>query len=202
MDSRQWNERYRGAELLWTAVPNQFLVAEVEGLAPGTAVDLACGEGRNAVWLAEQGWRVTGVDFSSEGLAKGALLAASRGVDVTWDEAAVEGWVTPEGGVDLVVVCYLQLPLPARTAALVAAAGAVAPGGSLVVVAHDRDNPVRGFGGPPDPAVLYDVDETVAVVEASGLRVDRAEQVVRTVDTDDGPRQAIDTLVRASRPIV
>ena len=202
MDSRQWNERYRGAELLWTAVPNQFLVAEVEGLAPGTAVDLACGEGRNAVWLAEQGWRVTGVDFSSEGLAKGALLAASRGVDVTWDESAVEGWVAPQGGVDLVVVCYLQLPLPARTAALAAAAGAVAPGGSLVVVAHDRDNPVRGFGGPPDPAVLYDVDETVAVVEASGLRVDRAEQVVRTVDTDDGPRQAIDTLVRASRPIV
>jgi SAM-dependent methyltransferase len=199
MDRHQWDERYRGSELVWTATPNQFVVAEVAGLPPGTAVDLACGEGRNAVWLAEQGWRVTGVDFSAEGLAKGARLAAERGTDVAWVEAPVEEWVAPADGVDLVVVAYLQLPRPERMAALRTAARAVAPGGTLVVVAHDRDNLVRGVGGPPSPDVLYDVADVVEAAEDEGLTVARAGQAVRTVTTDDGPREAIDTVVRAVR---
>ena len=199
MDRHQWDERYQGGDLVWTATPNQFVVAEVAGLVPGTAVDLACGEGRNAVWLAEQGWRATGVDFSAQGLAKAARLAAARAVDVTWVESAVEDWVAPPAGFDLVVVCYLQLPEPERTGALDRAARAVAPGGTLVVVAHARDNLERGFGGPPSAAVLYDVAGVVATAEAAGLTVRRAEQAVRTVATDDGPRQAIDTVVRAER---
>lgn len=199
MDRSQWNDRYRGADLVWTAAPNQFVVSEVAGLVPGTAVDLACGEGRNAVWLAEQGWRATGVDFSAQGLAKAARLAKARTVEVRWVESPVADWVAPPGGVDLVVVCYLQLPEPQRSAALDLAARAVAPGGTLVVVAHDRDNLERGFGGPPSAEVLYDLDGVVAAAEAAGLTVHRAEQAVRIVPTDDGPRQAIDTVVRAVR---
>ncbi|HVC66568.1 MAG TPA: class I SAM-dependent methyltransferase [Acidimicrobiales bacterium] len=199
MDRQQWDERYRGAGLVWSATPNQFVVAESEGLTPGTAVDLACGEGRNAVWLAEQGWSVTGVDFSAEGLAKGARLAASRGVEVTWELASVDEWEAPAGGVDLVVMCYLQLPRPERSAALDKAAAAVAPGGTLVVVAHDRDNLVRGFGGPPSEDVLYDVADVVDAAESAGLTVCRADQAIRVVETEDGPREAIDTVVRASR---
>lgn len=199
MDRQQWDERYRGAELVWTATPNQFVVEEVEGLSPGTAVDLACGEGRNAVWLAEQGWSATGVDFSAEGLAKGARLAGSRGVEVSWELASVDEWTAPVGGVDLVVMCYLQLPRPARDAALAKAAAAVAPGGTLLVVAHDRDNLVRGFGGPPSADVLYDVGEVVDAAGSAGLHAARADQAVRIVETDDGPRQAIDTVVRATR---
>ena len=199
MDSHDWDERYQGTDLVWTATPNQFLVSEVEGLTPGTAVDLACGEGRNSVWLAEQGWAVTGVDFSAVGLAKGAKLAEARGVDVTWVEASVADWVTPPGGVDLVVVCYLQLPEPQRTAALTKAADAVAPGGMLLVIAHDKDNLIRGVGGPQDPAALYAAPEVVDVAVAAGLHVDRAGQVLRSVVTDAGTREAVDTLVRASR---
>ena len=78
MDHRLWDERYAAAELIWTAEPNRFLVAEVNGLAPGRALDLACGEGRNAVWLAAQGWEVTGVDFSRAGLDKAHRLAPQR----------------------------------------------------------------------------------------------------------------------------
>ncbi len=199
MDRNQWDERYRVAELVWTAAPNQFVVSEVAGLPPGTAVDLACGEGRNSVWLAEQGWQVTGVDFSTEGLAKAARLAESHDVEVTWEAGAVDEWVAPEGGVDLVVLCYLQLPRPERDAVLAKAAAAVAPGGTLVVVAHDRDNLVRGFGGPPSVDVLYDVADVVAAAESAGLVPRRADQAVRVVATDDGPREAIDTVVRAVR---
>ena len=199
MDAAQWDARYAGDELVWTATPNQFLVTEVAGLSPGTAVDLACGEGRNSVWLAEQGWTVTGVDFSPAGLAKGARLAQARGVEVAWVESTVQEWVPPAGGLDLVAVFYLQLPEPQRGSALTLAASAVGPGGTLLVVAHDRDNPVRGFGGPPDPAVLYNVADVVHAAEAAGLTVQRADQAIRMVDTDDGPRQAIDTVVRAVR---
>jgi ubiquinone/menaquinone biosynthesis C-methylase UbiE len=200
VDRHDWDERYAGDDLVWTATPNRFLAEEVTGLAPGTAVDLACGEGRNAVWLAEEGWRVTGVDFSEVGLDKGRRLAESRGVEVEWVASAVEAYAPPPEGFDLVAVCYLQLPLPQRTTALEIAVRAVAPGGTLVVVAHDRDNLTRGVGGPPDASVLYDVASTAEVATAAGLVVERAGQVTRTVDTDEGPRAAIDTLVRAHRP--
>ena len=82
-----WNQRYSGTELIWTAQPNRFLVAEAEDLPPGRALDLACGEGRNAVWLARRGWSVTGVDFAGVGLAKAARLAEEAGVEAEWDES-------------------------------------------------------------------------------------------------------------------
>jgi SAM-dependent methyltransferase len=199
MDRREWDARYGGEDLVWTSNPNVFLVSEVAGLTAGRAADLACGEGRNAVWLAEQGWQVTGVDFSSVGLAKGRRLAASRHVDVTWVESAIEDWTPPRDGFDLVAVLYLQLPQPARSAALAVAASAVAPGGTLLVVAHDHDNLARGFGGPPDEAVLYRARDVTDVAASAGMVVERAEQVVRVVDTEAGHREAIDTLVRAVR---
>ncbi len=87
MDSQQWDERYASSEFTWSTEPNQFVAAELAGLPPGRALDLAAGEGRNTVWLAERGWHVTAVDFSRVGLEKGRRLGAARGVDadqVTW----------------------------------------------------------------------------------------------------------------------
>ena len=199
MDSRQWDQRYSGDELVWTSTPNQFLVAETEGLRAGRAVDLACGEGRNSIWLAEQGWEVTGIDFSPVGLAKAKRFANLWGVEATWVESAVEEWIPPQEGFDLVAMCYLQLPQPSRSVALAVAASAVAPGGTLLVIAHDVDNLTRGFGGPPNPDVLYQVSEVTEAAVNAGLTVERAEQAIRVVDTDDGPREAIDTVVRAKR---
>jgi SAM-dependent methyltransferase len=83
MDRQQWDERYMTDELIWRAEPNRFLVEEVARMKPGRALDLACGEGRNALWLAERGWQVTGVDFSPVGLAKARRLAVVRRVDVS-----------------------------------------------------------------------------------------------------------------------
>ena len=201
MDSQEWDERYSGDELVWTGTPNQFLVAEVVGLPVGRAVDLACGEGRNSIWLAEQGWQVTGVDFSAVGLVKAQRFADLRDVEVTWVESAVEDWAPPPDGLDLVTVLYLQLPQPARAAALAVAASAVAPGGTLLVVAHDQDNLTRGYGGPPDPDVLYRVSDVTTAAVAAGLTVERAEQAIRVVHTDDGRKEAIDTVVSARRAL-
>jgi len=199
MDATAWNERYAGADLIWTAEPNMFVVDEVAELPPARALDLACGEGRNAVWLASKGWETTGVDFSVVGLAKGRHLADAVGVEVTWIEADATSWQPPASGFDLVILCYLQLDGPGRTAALEVAARATALGGHVLVVAHDRDNLVRGVGGPPDASVLYDVEETTSVLVSAGLEVVKAAQVERPVTSAEGVRMAIDTLVRAVR---
>ncbi len=153
------------------------------------------------MWLAEQGWEVTGVDFSPVGLAKARRFAALWNVEATWVESAVQEWTPPPEGFDLVAVLYLQLPQPERSIALEVAASAVAPGGTLLVVAHDHENLTRGFGGPPNAAVLYNVADVTEVAVRVGLTVERAEQVVRVVDTDAGPKHAIDALVRAKRPM-
>ncbi|MBK9180438.1 MAG: class I SAM-dependent methyltransferase [Acidimicrobiales bacterium] len=202
MDRADWDERYAGTELVWTADANRFVVEQVTGLTAGRALDVACGEGRNAVWLAEQGWEATGVDFSAAGLDKGRHLAAARGVDVTWVEADVTAWDPPAGAFDLVVVCYLQLPAPARRAAAARAVAALAPGGTLVWVGHDLDNLERGVGGPREASVLHTADDLVADLHAAdpGLVVERAGQVLRPVTKEGQAGDAVDTLVRVRRP--
>jgi SAM-dependent methyltransferase len=198
MDREEWNRRYAGRELLWTGEPNRFLVAETAALRPGRALDLACGEGRNAVWLAEQSWRVTGADFSEVALEKARRLADARGVEAEWVAADLLEYRPEPGAFDLVIVFYLQVPAAQRRTILRAAVEAVAPGGAFLLVAHDRANLEQGYGGPQEPAVLYTAEDVVA--DLDGLRIERAERVERPVQTPDGDRIALDTLVRAVRP--
>jgi 2-polyprenyl-3-methyl-5-hydroxy-6-metoxy-1,4-benzoquinol methylase len=200
MDRESWNTRYEGSELVWTAAPNQFLVAEVASLAPGRALDLGCGEGRNAVWLAEQGWDVTAVDFSDVGIAKGREMASKRGVEVTWIVEDLSRYVPADQAFDLVIDFYIHLPPQQRSALLTKAAGAVSPGGTLLVVGHDFSNLEHGYGGPRDPALLFTADEVAASL--TGFRVVKAAPVKRPVVTEEGRFEAIDTLVRAERPSV
>ena len=197
MDRHDWDARYAASPLVWSAGPNQFLERETADLPAGRALDLACGEGRNALWLAGRGWRATGVDFSPVAIDKARTLATERGVDVAWVVADVTTWDPDPGGFDLVAVMYLQLDDAGRAAAYARAAGAVAPGGTLLVVAHDLDNLEHGHGGPQDPSVLTTPESVVAVI--GDLVVERAERVRRTVQTDAGPVDAVDTLVLARR---
>jgi SAM-dependent methyltransferase len=199
MDALQWNDRYATADYIWKADPNRFLPEQTAHLPVGRALDLACGEGRNAVWLAEQGWTVTGVDFSDVGLDKARRMATERHVDVDWICADATNWEAPADGFDLVVVFYLQLPADERRQAMGVAARALAPGGTLLVVAHDTTNLANGTGGPPDPAVLYRPDDVIADLRTAGidLSVERAETVERPVSGADRP--ALDCLVRARR---
>jgi SAM-dependent methyltransferase len=197
VECEDWNRKHGEAGPLFGVEPNRFLVAEVEGLAPGQALDLACGAGRNSVWLAEHGWTVTGADFSDVALANARSLAAERGVDVEWVQADLLDWEPPPRAFDLVAVFYLQLPAEERALVLGRAAEAVAPGGTLLVVGHDLQNLNGGHGGPKDARVLFTPEDVAA--ELPGLEVEKAGRVLRPVETADGEVQAIDALVRASR---
>jgi SAM-dependent methyltransferase len=199
MDSQQWDLRYAGSELVWTAQPNRFLVSEVADMAPGRALDLACGEGRNAVWLAEQGWRTLGVDFSTVAIEKARQLARARQVEADWEVADLSSYAPSPGAFDLVALFYLQVPAAQRSPILARAAAALADGGTLLVVAHDLSNLDEGYGGPQDPAVLYRAEDVIADLAGSGLMIERGERVQRPVDTDGGERVALDALVRARR---
>jgi SAM-dependent methyltransferase len=190
VDEAFWDERYSVGELVWTADANRFVVEECSGLAPGSALDLGCGEGRNAVWLATRGWTVTGVDWSSVGLGKAEQLATAARVSGSWIHADVLTW-EPAATYDLALLAYLQLPAAQRRAALDTAAAATAPGGSLLVVAHDLANLAHGVGGPQNPDVLWTVDE----VHAPGFKAARREIAVRPTSTGN----ALDTVVRLVR---
>ena len=199
MDSAEWDRRYAGRELIWTSQANRFLIQEVDGLAAGRALDLACGEGRNAIWLAERGWKVTGVDFSKTGLEKARQLEDARGVHAEWIVADLLDYRPEPMAFGLVIVFYLQVPEAQRTPILKTAASAVASGGTFLLVAHDSTNIAEGHGGPQEPAVLYTAEDVSRDLEGTGLRIERAECVERPVDTAEGVRIALDALVRASR---
>ena len=194
MEREDWNAKHGQAGLLFGAEPNRFLVAETAGLRPGRALDLACGSGRNAVWLAQQGWSVVGADFSDAALEQASGLAAEREADVEWVEADLREWEPPPRAFDLVVVLYLQLPAEELRPIMGRAAEAVAAGGTLLVVGHHSDNLASGSGGPKDPRVLFTPEDVAA--ELDGLEIEKAEAVLRPVESE---RDAIDALVRARR---
>jgi SAM-dependent methyltransferase len=204
VDSASWDQRYADAELVWSVGPNRW-VEEIAGPLPaGRVLDVAAGEGRNALWLAERGWRATAVDFSSVALERARSLAGQRlGDDADRLETVHADLVTYEPeqqAYDLVVVAYLQVPEDVRRPVLQRAASAVAPGGRLLVVAHDRENLMHGYGGPSDPVVLYSAADVVTDISGSELEAERVEVVRRPVDTDAGPRVALDALFLAVRP--
>ena len=195
MKAEAWNARYAGKELVWSAGPNRFLVSEGGDLPPGRALDLACGEGRNAIWLAEQGWQVTGVDFADVAIEKARAIAARRGVDVDFRVADLLAFEPPEQSFDLVIVFYLQLVADEVRTVVGRAGRAVAPGGTFLLVGHDSRNLTDGWGGPQDARVLFRPEDVVAAL--GDLAVERAEPVERPVE-DEGA-VAIDALVRARR---
>ena len=199
MDAADWDERYRGSDLVWGLAPNRWVERETAPLPPGRALDLACGEGRNAVWLAARGWSVTAVDFSAVGLAKGRALEERELGTATIDWVVGDATsYAPARPMDLALLCYLQLVPEQRRAAVRQAARTLAPGGTLLVIGHDSRNLPDGTGGPQDPAVLFTGADVAGDLEGLGLTVESAGEVLRPVAGADRP--AIDALLRAVRP--
>jgi SAM-dependent methyltransferase len=195
VEREDWELEYGRPDRAPAQQPGRLLVEATEGLAPGRALDLACGEGRNAAWLAERGWRVTAVDFSAEALRRARRL----GADVDWRQADVREVEIAEGAYDLVVLAYLHLPPDAMQAMLARAAGGVRPGGRLVVIGHHVDNHEHGCGGPSNPAVLHDPEWIGGALD--GFQVERADRVAHpSTPEHGGTGTAIDSLVVARKP--
>ncbi len=190
----RWDERHAGQEPIESSEPDPTLLGEVGALAPGRAIDLGAGDGRNAVWLASRGWDVTAVDFSQVALDRGRARAAASGVQVEWELADLLEWTPGARSYDLVTLFFIHLPREERRGVYARAAAAVAPGGTLLVVGHDRTNIADGVGGPQDPDLLITPSEVAA--DLTGFRIDRAETVQRG---DAAGRRPIDAIVRAVR---
>lgn len=188
---QMWDERYAAAERVWSAGPNREVERIVAGWVPGRALDLGAGEGRHALWLAELGWQVTAIDFSSVGIDRGRREAESRGLAVDWVVEDVTTWHPPEGTTyDLALVAYLHIPEDVFSRL----GRWLASGGALVVVGHALRNLTEGVGGPQDPALLHTTEQLRAA--AQDLDIERCEEVVRSTDAGD----AIDVVLVARRP--
>ena len=187
---RFWEQRYRGSAAVWSGRPNALLVEVVHDLggpAPGTALDLGCGEGGDALWLAGLGWDVTAVDVSPTALARVAAGAAASGVG---ERVRVEqhdlALTFPSGCFDLVTACYFQSPIELpREQVLRTAAAAVAPGGVLVVVEHASG---PSWAGEHAHVVFPTAQETRASLglDPAGWDVERCDTPTREVTSPQG----------------
>jgi SAM-dependent methyltransferase len=212
MDAERWNARYASSDLVWSAGPNVFVEEELSYLPPGRALELACGEGRNALWLAQRGWDVTAVDFSKVAIEKGRNIERMRrtsgsGVASTFGyirwKVADATTFTSANEFDVVLMTYLQVDAETRRKAIRAGFRTLRRGGILLVVAHDSTNLTEGTGGPQDPAMLYTAEDVLADLEGESFSVSRAKRVPRTIPGDknagEPDRVAWDALVRLTR---
>ncbi|HEY8702654.1 MAG TPA: class I SAM-dependent methyltransferase [Arthrobacter sp.] len=208
-----WDERYRSKPRIWSGKPNPQLVREAAGLHPGKALDLGCGEGADAIWLAQQGWTVTAVDVSTVALERAAThektaldrasVHAGEGAipsRIHWEQRDLEEW-RPEGEFDLVSSQFLHSPSLPWQGPLRAAAAAVKPGGTLLIVGHHPDR-LPPWGLLTAPEMLY---TPAQLVQELGLDSPQWQVEVQTtrdrLATGPDGQEAFmaDTVVRATR---
>lgn len=198
MDAEFWDERYRGSERLFSGNPNGVLVTEITGLTPGRALDVGCGEGGDALWLARQGWQVTGVDVARTALDRAAAAAGDLADRVTWTRADLAATPPPAGAFDLVTAHYFPFLRSAGPKALQGLLEAVAPGGTLLYVSHDAADL------PPDPEREFDPSDFYACADVAALLDDTwtvqvDETRPRTVPAPAGTHHTHDVVLRARR---
>jgi SAM-dependent methyltransferase len=198
-DAAAWDQRYAGTERVWSGQPNGALVTEVAGVEPGRALDVGCGEGADAVWLARRGWDATALDVSQVALARAARHAQDAGVQVHWLHAGLVQARLPANGFDLVSAQYpalLHTPDHDAERALLAA---VAPGGMLLVVHHPHIDVEQAKAHGFDPAD-YVSPADVAALLGEDWHVEVNEQRPRDVPVSGGgSSHTIDVVLRARR---
>ena len=194
MKAIDWDERYRSADSLWSSTPNLFVADRLASHEPGRGVDLACGEGRNAVWLAELGWSMTAVDFSTVAVERGR----QRSSEVDFAVADIRDW-EPHVPVDLVLVAYLHVAEDELRSLLERAKGWLTERGELFLIGHDKSNMEIGYGGPQVPEILWDVSTIAGWLD--DMEIIEAQVVRRPVEEDGDQHIARDALIRArARP--
>ena len=194
-----WDEKYASMDLVWNQGPNQSVSSYFSDKKPGRVVDLGCGEGRNAIWLAQQGWTVTAVDFSTVALTKGAALAERAGASIQFENGDLGEWQSSSPSYDAALLCYIHFPAAMRAKLWKAAFESLVPGGELVVIGHHLRNLTEGVGGPQSADVLYAPSEVGEVLGSANVVI--SKDVLRTVESPDGSKVAIDAMAVVRRPL-
>ena len=200
-DQQIWDERYRSAPAIWSGHPNTQLVAEAADLPPGRALDAGAGEGADALWLAEHGWRVTAVDLSQVALDRAAAEAARRGLAdrVRCVQADLGAWEPPVAAFDLVSAQFLHPTAAVRDALYARLAAAVAPGGTLLLVGHDAGDLRSGLRRPHGGDRYVGADVLAGALDPARWEVLVAEARPRTAVHDGEEHQIADAVLRARR---
>jgi len=204
MDEAFWEAMYRSRPTAWSGRPNPQLVAEATGLASGSALDVGCGEGADAVWLAERGWQVTAVDISATALERAAGHAAHAAPDmagrITWAQADLTDPSAPDlGTFDLVTAQFMHLP-PAQLAALHARlAASVSPDGTLLVVGHHPGDVHAGVGRWSASDLLFTAGQIAATLDPGLWDMEADEARPRTVTGHDGEERTVHDVVLVAR---
>lgn len=189
LDEEFWNRRYQTSARLWSGNPNPQLVAEAEGLEPGRALDVGCGEGGDAIWLAERGWQVVATDIS--GVALGRAVEHARNIDpaaamrIEWRRVDLLADPPERDSFDLVSAQFMQLPPAPRTRLFTALAASVRGGGALLVVGHHPSDMAAGVHRPPQPDRFYTAEDVAGLLDASWTIV-ASEARPRAAATPDG----------------
>ena len=201
-DASFWDERYSSSPSLWSGHVNAVVSDETATLAPGRALDVGCGEGGDALWLAERGWTVLGVDVSQVAVDRAAARALEVGLQ---DRAAFEvrdlmAWAPPAGGYDLVSVSFVHLPTDDRRPVYAGLAAAVAVGGTFLVAAHHPSD-LGVVPRPPYPDLFFTPEDLVADLGswAGSWEVVTAEARPRPATHDGQDVTIADTVLRARR---
>jgi SAM-dependent methyltransferase len=193
-----WDQRYASLEQVWSGRPNTALLSEVAALPPGRALDVGCGEGADAVWLAARGWAVTALDVSQVALQRAARHGEQAGVVVRWVQAGLVEAGLPPGTFDLVSAQYPALRRTDHHDAERCLLAAVAPGGTLLVVHHAALDVEQARAHGFDPADYVDPAGVAALLDDT-WRIDVDETRPREVTSGAGAHHTLDVVLRATR---
>lgn len=216
---RVWDEKYSESGRIWSGDPNGTLVSEISGLSPGRALDVGCGEGADAVWLAGRGWQVVALDVSGVALQRGAQAAEVAGVTVEWIHAGLLEADLPDAGFTLVSAQYPVLPRTPEATSERTLADSVASGGTLLFVHHAQfGTPTSGTphnhhhgdyedhapgSGPShefDPATLVGVEDMRRfLTTVDGWTIETHDVRPRDLATGAGAHHTADVVLRATR---
>jgi len=202
-DEAFWNERYRSSSKVWSGNPNPQLVAEVTDLVPGRAVDIGCGEGADAIWLARLGWEVVAADISDVALERAAQHARDSdpvaSTRIEWRHTDLLSRPPEPDSFDLVSSQFMQLPPQPRARLFAALVAAVRGGGTLLVVGHHPADLASGVPRPPMPELFYAADEIAELLDDSWTVVVKDARP-RIALTPQGVEATIhDAVLRATR---
>jgi SAM-dependent methyltransferase len=203
-DEQSWEDRYRSRAAVWSGRPNPQLEAEAASLTAGAALDVGSGEGADACWLAARGWQVTAVEFAATALQRAAAHAEALGADVAgrirWVHADLTSWAPADGYFDLVSAQFMHLPPAPRQALFARLAAAVAPEGTLLIVAHHPSDLQTTAHRPPMPERFYTAEEVADSLDPEQWEVLVADARPRAATDPEGQEITIrDAVLRARK---